>query len=125
MTRLAASTAALALSLLVGAPAAAQAPQVVVQIWSFGFAPNPIHLASGKAVMLTFINRSGSSHDFKAPGFFQHSEIVAGAPNRDEVELGPHETRTITLVPHAGTYHAHCSHFLHEQMGMSDQIIVD
>jgi plastocyanin len=29
------------------------------------------------------------------------------------------------LVPRAGTYAAHCSHFLHSSMGMTDQIIVN
>lgn len=116
--------AAAALSLLLGAPAGAQPAPVVVQIWSFGFAPNPIRLVAGKPVTLTFINRSGSGHDFKAPGFFQHSAIVSGSIDGDEVELRPHETRSITLIPSAGTYHAHCSHFLHEQMGMSDEIVV-
>ena len=118
-------SAAAALSLLLAAPAAAQPAQLVVQIWSFGFAPNPIHLAAGKPVTVTFTNRSGSSHDFKAPGFFQRSAIISGAIDGDQVELGPHETKTITLVPRAGTYQAHCSHFLHEQMGMIDQIVVD
>lgn len=117
--------AAAALSLLLAAPAATQPAQLVVQIWSFGFAPNPIHLVAGKPVTMTFTNRSGSSHDFKAPGFFQHSTIISGAMDGDEVDLHPHETKTITLVPSAGTYHAHCSHFLHEQMGMTDQIVVE
>lgn len=117
-------SAAAALSLLLGAPAGAQPAPVVVQIWSFGFAPNPIRLVAGKPVTLTFINRSGSGHDFKAPGFFQHAAIVSGSIDGDEVELRPHETRSITLIPSAGTYHAHCSHFLHEQMGMSDEIVV-
>jgi plastocyanin len=115
--------AALALSL--AAPAAAQpAPQMVIQVWSFGFAPNPIRLAAGRPVTLTFVNRSGSSHDFTAPGFFQHARILSG-PRDDEVELGPHQTRSITLIPERGTYQAHCSHFLHKQMGMSDAILVN
>ena len=106
-------------------PAAAQQPgQFVVQVWSFGFAPSPIHLAAGKAVTLSFVNRSGSSHDFTAPGFFQHARITAGAAPDGEIELKPHETKSITLVPAAGTFHAHCSHFLHKQMGMNDLIIV-
>jgi plastocyanin len=41
------------------------------------------------------------------------------------IDLKPHETKSITLVPARGTYQAHCSHFLHKQMGMSDTIIVD
>src|SRR5690348_16292356 len=114
------------MSLFVVAPAAAQQPaQLMVQVWSFGFAPNPIELAADRPVTLTFVNRSGSSHDFTAPGFFQHARIVAGGRVSDEIELRPHETRSVTLVPARGTYHAHCSHFLHAQMGMSDDIIVN
>lgn len=119
--------ASLAAALLLGsfAPAAAQPAQVVVQVWSFGFAPSPLHLAAGKPVTLSFVNRSGSGHDFTAPGFFQHARITAGAAPDGEIELKAHETRTITLVPASGTYQAHCSHFLHKQMGMSDLIVVD
>jgi plastocyanin len=122
MTRFA---AAFALALLFAAPAAAQPAQFVVQVWSFGFAPNPIHLAAGRPVTLTFVNRSGSSHDFTAPGFFQHAALTGGGPPISEIELRPHETRSVTLVPARGTYQAHCSHFLHKQMGMSDLIVVD
>jgi plastocyanin len=114
------------MSLFAVAPAAAQQPaQLLVQVWSFGFAPSPIRLAAGRPVTLTFSNRSGSSHDFTAPGFFQHAKIIGGGVEGDEVELRPHETKTVTLVPTRGTYHAHCSHFLHKQMGMDDEIIVD
>jgi plastocyanin len=124
MPRFRAAVAA-ALASLLAAPAAAQAPaQLVVQVWSFGFAPQPIRLAAGRPVTLTFVNRSGSSHDFTAPGFFQHSKIVGGGPVGDEVELAGHQTRTITLIPARGAYQAHCSHFMHKQMGMSDAIIV-
>jgi plastocyanin len=118
------AVAALFLLSLAG-PAAAQPAQVLVQVYSFGFAPQPIHLAAGRPVTLTLTNRSGSAHDFTAPGFFQHARIIAGGPVSDEVELRPHETRSVTLVPAAGTYQAHCSHFLHKQMGMSDTIVVN
>ena len=118
---LAAAGAALALA----SPALAQPRQVVVEGWSFGFAPRPIHLAAGQPVTLTFVNRSGSSHDFTAPAFFGRSAISAGAVEDGEVELRPHETVSVTLTPARGTYSAHCSHFLHKQMGMSNQIIVD
>jgi plastocyanin len=119
------AAAAAALSTLLAAPAGAQPAQVVVQVYSFGFAPQPIHLAAGRPVTLVFANSSGSSHDFTAPGFFQHARILAGAAPGDKVELPPHQSRTITLVPAAGTYQAHCSHFLHMQMGMTDTIIVN
>jgi plastocyanin len=112
---------------LVGA--AAQAPAAVgpapatyqVDIWSFGFAPNPIRLHPGP-VVLRFVNHSGSRHDFTAPGFFAHA---GPTPLPPEIELGPHQTRSIALVPAPGTYYAHCSHFMHKQLGMSDVIIVD
>jgi plastocyanin len=119
-----AAAGAAALSVAVADPASAQPAQVVVQVWSFGFAPHPIRLAAGRPVTLTFANQSGSSHDFVAPGFFQHARILAGAAPDATLELRPHETRSITLVPSAGTYQAHCSHFLHKQMGMSDVIVV-
>jgi plastocyanin len=117
--------AAAALALSTAAPVPAQPAQQVIQVWSFGFAPQPIRLAAGRPVTLTFVNQSGSGHDFTAPGFFQHAKITAGAAPEDEIELGPHQTRTITLVPVRGTYQAHCSHFLHKQMGMSAEIIVE
>lgn len=117
--------AAALLALVLTGSAEGQAPaQLMIQVWSFGFAPHPIQLAAGRPVTLTFVNRSGSSHDFTAPGFFQHSKIVSGGVEGDEVELRPHETKVVTLVPARGTYQAHCSHFLHKQMGMSDDIIV-
>ena len=117
--------AAAALSLLVAAPAPGQPAQVVVQVYSFGFAPRPIVLAAGRPVTMLFVNRSGSGHDFTAPGFFQHARILAGGPVTDEVELRPHQSVSVTLIPARGTWQAHCSHFLHKQMGMSDEIVVN
>jgi plastocyanin len=113
------------LAMLLAAPGPAQPAGVLVQVWSFGFAPDPIRLAAGRSVTLTFVNRSGAGHDFTAPGFFQHATVTAGAVEGDEVELGPHETKVVTLIPSAGTYPVHCSHFLHKQMGMSDLIVVE
>ena len=117
--------AAAALSLAFTSPAGAQPAQFVVNIYSFGFAPAPIQLVAGRPVTMVFTNRAGIGHDFTAPGFFQHARILAGGPVSDEVELRPHETRSITLIPARGTYQAHCSHFLHKQMGMNDTIVVN
>jgi len=113
-----------ALALVLASPAPAQPAQIVVQVYSFGFAPQPIRLAAGRPVTLTFVNQSGSSHDFSARGFFANARILAGDVSEGEVDLPPHQSRTVTLVPRAGSYHAHCSHFFHKQMGMSDLIIV-
>jgi plastocyanin len=119
--------ACVALSTLIAVPATGQpAPsQVAVNVFSFGFAPHPIHLAAGRPVTLNFVNRSGSGHDFTAERFFATSTVTAGTAPGGEIELAPHATRSITLVPRAGLYHAHCSHFFHKQMGMTDEIIVD
>jgi plastocyanin len=114
-----------ALSLLIGAPAAAQPAAQTILVWSYGFSPHPLHLAAGRLVTLTFVNRSGGGHDFTAGQFFKSATITAGTAGDGQIELGPHQTKSITLIPHAGTYAAHCSHFMHKQMGMNDTIIVD
>lgn len=104
--------------------AAAQPAALTVDIASYSFAPKPIQLAAGKPVTLTFANHSGSGHDFTAKEFFAASTIIAGAAPGGRINLAGRETKSITLVPKAGTYMAHCSHFLHASMGMTDQIIV-
>ena len=116
--------AAAALSLGPSALASPQSGVQTVQVWSYGFAPRPIYLAAGRPVTLTFVNRSGSSHDFVARRFFANATITSGRVENGEVDLRPHETVSVTLVPRAGTYHAHCSHFFHKPLGMSDTIIV-
>jgi plastocyanin len=120
-------SAVAALSMAGVGPAAAQpAPaQLTITVWSYGFAPRPIHLAAGRPVTLTFVNRSGSSHDFTAGAFFARSTIVSGSARGGEIELAGHETKSVTVIPRAGVYPAHCSHFLHKQFGMSDQIVVN
>ncbi len=114
-----------ALSLAFGAPVAAQPAGPTIVVWSFGFSPRPLQLIAGRPVTLTFVNRSGSGHDFTAKAFFAASAISAGAAPGGKIPLAGHETRSITLIPRAGTYPAHCSHFLHSTMGMTDQIIVN
>jgi plastocyanin len=116
--------AAAALSAAFIAPAVAQPSGQTILVWNFGFAPAPIRLAAGRPITLTFVNRSGSSHDFTARSFFANSTILAGTAPKGEIDLRPHETKAITLVPRAGSYKAHCSHFLHKQMGMQDLIVV-
>jgi plastocyanin len=113
------------LSLVLASQAPAQPAQLVIQLSNFSFAPNPIQLAAGKPVTITFDNRSGSGHDFTAREFFAASTITAGAAPGGKVALAGHESKSITLVPRAGSYDAHCSHFLHASMGMTDRILVN
>ena len=112
------------LALLFSAPLASQPAAQVIRVWSFGFAPGPINLAAGQPVTLTFLNQSGSSHDFVAKSFFANARIMSGRVEDGEIDLAPHQSVTVTLVPRAGTYHAHCSHFFHKQLGMNDTIVV-
>jgi plastocyanin len=118
-------TAVAALTFAAVAPAATQPAVQVIDVQSFSFAPKPIHLAAGKRVTLSFVNHSGGGHDFTAPEFFAYSTISAGAAPLGKVALPGHAVRTITLIPRAGTYKAHCSHFLHSSFGMTDVIVVD
>lgn len=107
-------------------PAIAQAPTSTqtINVANYSFMPKPIQLAAGRPVTLTFVNKSGGGHNFIAKAFFANSTITAGAAPEGKVELGGHETKSITLIPRAGNYEAHCSHFLHASMGMTDQIVV-
>ena len=107
------------------APAAAQPAAVQIRVWSFGFAPQPIQLVAGQPVTLTFVNQSGSSHDFAARAFFANSRILAGDVMGGMVDLRGGQTKSVRLIPRRGTYEAHCSHFLHAPLGMRDQIIVN
>lgn len=116
----------LAAALVAAAPAAGQKPTTVVPIdlHSFGYTPSPISLRAGQQVTLVFTNSSGISHEFKAKAFFDSAKVVAGSVPEGEIDLKPHESRSVTLVPAAGTYRAHCGHFLHTQMGMTTTIYV-
>ena len=113
------------LSILVASPAAAQPQAVTIGVFSFGFSPRPIHLRAGQPVTITFVNQSSHGHDFTAREFFAASAISAGAAPGGKIPLAGNQTKSITLTPRAGTYPAHCSHFLHSSMGMTDQIIVN
>ena len=113
------------LSILVASPAAAQPQAVTIGVFSFGFSPRPIHLRAGQPVTITFVNQSSHGHDFTAREFFAASAISAGAPPGGKIPLAGNQTKSITLTPRAGTYPAHCSHFLHSSMGMTDQIVVN
>ena len=116
--------AAIAILFLTATPAAAQPTAVAIDVTNFAFAPSPLHLAAGRPVTLTFVNRSSSRHDFTARTFFASSAIAGAAPAGGKIELAGHQSRSITLTPRAGSYTAHCGRFMHKQFGMSAQIVV-
>jgi uncharacterized cupredoxin-like copper-binding protein len=113
--------------LLCAGPAAAQivaAPVQTIALYSYGFNPTPIVLNAGKAVTLSFVNRAGKSHDFTAEKFFRASKILSGKVGEGEVDLAPGQTASVTLIPAAGRYKAHCGHPFHKMLGMHTDIIV-
>jgi plastocyanin len=118
-------SATFALVLALGAPASAQPAAMTIVMSNFRYSPPTIRLAAGRPVTLTFVNRSGGGHDFTAKTFFANSTITAGAAPGGEVEVRGGDTRSITLIPRAGTYAVHCSHLLHTPMGMRGMIVVN
>ena len=94
------------------------------------FAPADLHLHAGQPVTIHFVNTGSGGHDFTAPEFFTAATMdaanrarVGGAKGR--VSLGKGESSDVTLTPRAGTYKAHCSHFMHSSFGMTGKIVVD
>lgn len=116
---------ALALLLAAASPAVAS-PYATqrVDLSNFKFIPRQIELAANRPVTLVVSNRSGSGHDFNAPEFFAGSRIIAGAAPGGKIAMPGRSTRSITLVPRAGTYRLHCSRFLHSSFGMTGAIVV-
>jgi plastocyanin len=110
--------------MLAAVPASAQAPIRVVELSSFAYAPKVIALAAGKPVTLSFVNRSRDAHDFTAKSFFARARIVSGSVSGGKVELKGGQSQKVTLIPAAGRFGVHCSHFMHKQFGMSGSIAV-
>jgi plastocyanin len=132
--RSAAIIAAIALGLC-GSASAATKPQaagrvqrVDVVLSAFAFTPQSLRLHRGQTYQLRFVNRGSGGHNFAAPEFFASAQInpaEAGAVAGGKVEPGKGESRTVRLVPIAGTYWVTCTHFLHTGFGMIGSIVVD
>ena len=99
-------------------------PVQTIELQNFSYTPQAISLAAGKPVTLTFVNRAKGSHDFTAKSFFSHARILSGSAAKGEIELKSGQSQSITLVPAAGRYKTHCSHFMHKQFGMTGEILV-
>src|SRR5215212_4272918 len=97
-----------AFTLTFAVTAAAQTPVQTIELSSFSYSPQAIALSAGKPVTLTFVNRSKDGHDFTAKNFFAHSRIVSGSAPGGEIELKGGQSRSVTLIPAAGRYQAHC-----------------
>ena len=104
---------------------AATPPVQTIDLFSYGFKPAPITLSAGREVTLRFVNTSTTGHDFTAPEFFKAARIVAGAIGKDgKVDLHGSESKSVTLIPAAGTYKAHCGRLFHSSFGMHTTVVV-
>ena len=109
---------------------AAEAPaKVTMTLANFSFTPDDLHLHAGQPVTIHFVNEGSGGHDFTAQEFFAAATMdtanrtrVGGTTGR--VSLGKGESSDVTLVPKAGTYKVHCSHFGHTALGMTGKITV-
>jgi len=99
-------------------------PTVSITLASHHYQPNPIYLAGGVPIRLIFMNRSGKTHDFKAPQFFARSRVLAGNVRGGEVELRKGRGTVVDIIPARGRYRVHCSQPFHAMLGMTGTIIV-
>ena len=99
-----------------------------VQLASFDFTPREIHLRAGRPYELVLTNVVSGGHDFAAPEFFAAALIKpedAPLVAQGDVEVPGNSTRTVHLVPAAGTYKLVCTHTGHALLGMTGTIVVD
>ena len=121
-----------AAAMTVAAPVAAvsQTAKTEVVLANFSFTPEELHLHAGQSTTIHFVNNGSGGHDFTAAEFFSAATMdaanrarIGGATGR--VSLGKDQSLDVTLTPKAGTYKAHCSHFMHSSLGMTGKIVVD
>jgi plastocyanin len=118
--------AILAALLACPAIAAAQPPATVeIQLSSFDFTPNAIHLQAGHPVTLHLVNSGNGGHNFAAPEFFAAASAVSGPVTNGTIEVRGHQSVDVTLTPGAGAYHLRCTHTMHSAFGMRGEITVD
>lgn len=109
------------------APRPPARPVVMVQLDSFDFSPNQVHMRAGQQVLLRLFNESGRRHSFSSPFFFSRAAIAPGQPQaiNGEIEVPSHGRIEILLTPVRGTYELECTHSGHAMLGMEGQIVVD
>lgn len=123
-----ATTRPIAVTTAADASAFAGAETVEVRLDNFDFAPKEIRLAAGKPYRLTLVNAAGGGHSFAAPDFFEAATVAPGDAALvagGDVELDGGETKTVALIPAAGSYDLACDHFGHAALGMTGAIVVE
>jgi len=110
------------------APAQAGPEQVEIDLSNFKFTPSTIMLQHGQPYVLHFVNTAKGGHDFSAKAFFAAAEVAPedrALVAKGSVELSGGQSADVHLTaPAAGSYEAHCSHFMHASLGMTGMILV-
>jgi uncharacterized cupredoxin-like copper-binding protein len=99
-----------------------------VELSNFDFTPHEIHLRAGQAYALVLSNVASGGHNFGAPEFFAAAKVQpsdGALIEKGHVEVPGQSTRTVHLVPAAGTYKLTCTHMMHATFGMKGTIIVE
>ena len=126
--RIACSLVLAGATLLLPASAAAQRqrqrPVITITLGSHYYQPNPIYLAGGVPTRLVFQNRSGKTHNFKAPAFFAKARVYRGSAPGGKIELQKGRGTVIDVIPVRGTYKVHCRQPFPTMLGMTGRIIV-
>jgi len=108
--------------------AAQAAAEQRVELSSFDFTPRELHLQAGQRYTLVLTNIASGGHDFAAPEFFAAARIDpndAALVAEGEIDVPSKSTRTVHLVPAAGTYKLTCTHMMHAMFGMRGTIVVE
>jgi len=98
-----------------------------VELANFDFTPREIRLRAGRPYELVLANVASGGHNFAAAAFFAAARIRpadAALVAKGEVEVPGGATRTVHLVPAAGTYRLVCTHTGHALLGMTGTIVV-
>lgn len=104
------------------------ATEVGVTLSDFDYAPKEIQLQHGQAYRLHLVNQGSGGHNFAAPEFFAAAQLDpadAGAIKKGKIEVPEGESRDVRLIPAAGRYKVHCTHFMHTVFGMNGSIVVN
>ena len=114
---------------LCSATAGAQsAAEQQVELSNFDFNPQEIHLHAGQPTALVLNNVASGGHDFSAPEFFAAARVEPGDAaliENGEIDVPAKSTRTVHLVPAAGSYKLTCTHTMHTMFGMKGTIVVE
>lgn len=104
---------------------AGSARTVEVQLSSFDFTPQTIHLQAGHPVVLHLVNTGSGGHNFAAPQFFAAANGISGPVRNGRVEVAGHQSVDVRVTPMRGTYRLRCTHTLHSTFGMTGSIVVE